>query len=39
MWSTKLVPVLKECSYEERLHQLDLPTLVYHRARGDRIET
>ena len=37
--STKLLPVLKERSYEERLHQPDLPTVVYRRARGDVVET
>ena len=33
--STKLLPVLKQLSYKETLHQLDLPTLVYLNARGN----
>ena len=33
--ATKLIAGLKELSYEERLKQLKLPTLVYRRARGD----
>ena len=37
--STKLLPKMSELSYEERLRELDLPTLVYRRARGDMIET
>ena len=36
--ATKLVPGLKELSYEERLRALKLPTLVYRRHRGDMIE-
>lgn len=37
--ATKLVPSLKNLSYEERLRKLDLPTLTYRRGRGDMIET
>ena len=37
--ATRLVPSLKSLSYEERLRKLNLPTLVYRRARGDMIET
>ena len=37
--ATKQVPGLRDLSYEERLKQLKLPTLVYRRARGDMIET
>ena len=37
--ATKQIPGLRELSYEERLKQLKLPTLVYRRARGDMIET
>ena len=36
--ATKLVPGLKDLSYSERLKQIDLPTLVYRRLRGDMIE-
>ena len=36
--STKLLPELNVLSYEERLRQLDLPTLVYRGARVDMIE-
>ena len=36
--ATKLVPGLKELTYEERLRALKLPTLVYRRHRGDMIE-
>ena len=31
--ATKLVPTLKNLSYEERLRKLDLPTLAYRRSR------
>ena len=37
--ATKLIPSLKEMSYEDRLRKLKLPTLAYRRARGDMIET
>lgn len=37
--ATKLVPSLKNLSYEERLRKLDLSTLTYRHARGDTIET
>ena len=37
--ATKLVPSLKDLSYEERLKKLNLPTLAYRRSRGDMVET
>ena len=37
--ATKLMPSLKQLSYEERLRRIDLPTLRYRRLRGDMIET
>ena len=37
--ATKLVPSLKNYSYEDRLMILNLPSLYYMRARGDMIET
>ena len=37
--ASKLVPTLKNLTYEERLRKLGLPTLAYRRARGDMIET
>ena len=36
--ATKMIPQLKNKSYEERLRALDLPTLAYRRSRGDQIE-
>ena len=36
--ATKLVDGFGSLTYEERLRRLDLPTLVYRRARGDMIE-
>ena len=36
--ATKMVPALKDMSYEERLETLKLPSLFYRRARGDIIE-
>ena len=36
--ATKLVDGFSELDYPERLRRLDLPTLVYRRARGDMIE-
>jgi hypothetical protein len=37
--ATKMLPHLKDKSYEERLRILQLPTLKYRRLRGDMIET
>ena len=37
--ATKLVPSLSKYSYEERLRQMDLPSLSYKRLRKDLIET
>ena len=37
--ATRFVPSLKGLSYVDRLKKLNLPTLVYRRARGDMIET
>ena len=36
--ATKIVPEIKDLSYEERLRELNLPTLEYHRRRGDLIQ-
>ena len=36
--TTKLIPGLKNLSYEDRLKEMDLPTLAYRRKRGDLIE-
>ncbi|KAK3084399.1 hypothetical protein FSP39_012905 [Pinctada imbricata] len=36
--ATKQLPGKKELSYPERLRKLKLPTLSYHRIRGDMIE-
>ena len=36
--ATKLVNDLQTLSYEERLRNIDLPSLVYRRIRGDMIE-
>jgi hypothetical protein len=36
--ATKMVPNLSKLGYEDRLRQMDLPSLVYRRARGDAIE-
>ena len=36
--ATKLIPVSKDLTYEERLKKLKLPTLSYRRKRGDIIE-
>ena len=35
--ATKLIPHLSDLSYEERLHNLKLPSLAYRRKRGDMI--
>ena len=37
--ATKLIPQIKELTYENRLRTLNLPTLKYRRYRGDMIET
>ena len=37
--ATKQVPGLRDMSYQDRLRHLNLPSLVYRRARGDMIET
>ena len=36
--ATKLIPGMKDLTYEERLETLNLPTLKYRRFRGDMIE-
>jgi hypothetical protein len=36
--ATKLVPGLKDIEYPERLRRLNLPSLLFRRARGDMIE-
>ena len=36
--ATRLVPDLRDLSYEERLYNLNLPTLEYRRKRGDLIQ-
>ena len=36
--ATKILPSLRHLSYTQRLQKLQLPTLVYRRARGDMIE-
>lgn len=36
--ATKLVPRIKDLSYEERLRIMELPSLAYRRFRGDAIE-
>ena len=35
---TRLLPYLKDLSYEDHLRMVKLPTLSYHRWRGDLIE-
>ena len=37
--ATKQIPGFRDLSYSERLHKLNLPTLLYRRVRGDLIET
>ena len=37
--ATRLIPGLKDLTYEQRLRRLKLPTLSYRRLRGDMIET
>ena len=36
--ATRCIPSLKGLSYVDRLKKLQLPTLVYRRARGDMID-
>ena len=36
--ATKLIPVLKDLDYKERLRQLKLPTLKYRKYRGDLVQ-
>ena len=36
--ATKMIDGLSNLEYEDRLRRLDLPTLVYRRARGDMIQ-
>ena len=36
--ATKVVPKLRNVPYEERLVSLKLPSLLYHRRRGDMIQ-
>ena len=35
--ATKMIPEIKNMTYEERLRQLNLPTVEYRRQRGDMI--
>ena len=35
--ATKLVPTLRHLSYQDRLKQMDMPSLSYRRKRGDMI--
>ncbi len=37
--ATKMIPELKDLTYDERLRKLNLPTLVYRRTWGDMVET
>ena len=37
--ATKLLSILKNLTYKERLIKLNIPTLVFRRLRGDMIET
>jgi len=37
--ATKIIPSLRNLSYEERLRCMDLPSLLYRQLRGDAIET
>ena len=36
--ATKIVPEIKDLSYEEKIRELNLPTLEYRRRRGDLIQ-
>lgn len=37
--ATRLVPGMKNMTYEQRLERMKLPSLAYRRIRGDAIET
>ena len=37
--ATKLVPALRDLPYQERLRELQLPTLAHRRVHGDAIQT
>ena len=37
--ATRLIPSIRDLPYEERLRELDLPSLAYRRRRGDMIQT
>ena len=37
--ASKIIKNINHLTYEERLRYLDIPTLVYRKARGDMIET
>ena len=37
-WLTKMIPALKNTSYEERLRKLNLPSLYYRLERGGMVE-
>jgi len=37
--ATKMVPGLAKLSYEERLQKMNLPSLVYHRTRGESLRS
>ena len=39
MRATKLIPGIKDLSYEDRLRELQLPSLAHRRLRGDAIQT
>ena len=37
--ATRIIPSIRDLPYEERLRELDLPSLAYRRRRGDMIQT
>ena len=39
MRATKLIPGIKDLTYEDRLRKLQLPSLAHRRVRGDAIQT